>query len=130
MDYLDMAINRLSNSPNIKEGEVWDNLRKDKDVKVVETKVEAKQTKMDGIAEFFSCMGMFSKAEEIQLEAGKDKNRKATCPGLHCHHCGLDECLNKRMTIMCVNCHKDFMPVIKKGGLVRCTNCCYEQLPF
>ena len=76
-----------------------------------EVQVEAKQTKMDPIAEFFACMGMFAKAEAIQLKAGKAKN--------------------KRMVITCTNCHKDFMPyIVTVEGYVRCTNCCNEQLPF
>ena len=84
-----------------------------KALKPVEPKVEVKQTKMDGIAEFFACMGMFSKAEEIQLKAGKTKNHTSTC-----------------LSMECQRCDKMFFYRLESDGLVTCPHCNTNQLPF
>jgi hypothetical protein len=66
MDYLDMVIDKLSASPTIREGEVWSNLCKQDEGKVL--CAEPKKTNIDPIAQFYLCMGMFAKAEQIRVK--------------------------------------------------------------
>lgn len=65
-NYLDIIIDKYSASPTIKQGEIWSNLRKQDKGEVL--CAEPKKTNIDPIAQFYICMGMFAKAEQIRVK--------------------------------------------------------------